>query len=84
MFSQQCPSCGHLARGNFCTEATCRRKFLILPDQSDRFCPLHTPVPKKKKSSTGQQAWLLKMALRCPECGHNFFDVKSEDPGAAG
>ena len=76
MFSQRCPQCNQIFTANFCGEATCRRKFIFLPELGRDFCPLHDP----KLATPGERRiQKFQKALSCPVCGRNLFGMKHRD-----
>ena len=74
-FPVRCSKCEEINTATFCSEETCRRKFMPLPGYSTEFCPLHDPT----SLSYYYRVRELKNALYCRQCGHNVFGVKPED-----
>ena len=74
-FSVLCSKCEKNNTATFCSEETCRRRFMRLLDHSPDFCPLHDPTPICHYYRVRE----LKNALHCQHCGHNIFGVKPED-----
>ena len=79
MFSQRCPKCDQISVATFCGEETCRRKFLLRPQLSREFCPLHGPGEGEAGASPARRLSSLQDALLCPRCGANLFGVKPKD-----
>ena len=78
-FSQLCPNCQWVITAEFCGQDACRRKFVLQPRYSVRFCPLHDPAVEDVEVPRDIRAMKFERALFCPRCRRNLLGYKPED-----
>jgi hypothetical protein len=73
-FSELCPRCTSLVSAAFCTEDTCRRRFVLSMRRSHLLCPIHDhAVPRATLTDT------MRLAVQCCACGQNLYGIMQED-----
>ena len=74
LFSEICPRCAAIVNAAFCTDDSCRRRFVVSPRRTRLVCPIHDPeVPREVVKDT------MRLAVQCASCTQNLYGIKPGD-----